>query len=88
MKSYKSEFVSFIHQLQDTICTAIEEQDGTAKFIQENWERPGGGGGKTRVISNGSVIEKGGVNISEVYGVLPQSMQDYLKIESPGPDFR
>lgn len=64
----------FLLQLQDDICHALEEQDGKAKFTEEKWEREGGGGGRTRVIADGDVIEKGGVNFSHVYGKgLPPS---------------
>src|ERR1043165_3047399 len=85
MQSYKESFAGFIRQLQDKICAAIEAEDGQAKFVEELWEREGGGGGRTRVISNGAVFEKGGVNISEVHGVLPESMVQYLKV--PHADF-
>jgi coproporphyrinogen III oxidase len=81
MKSFKNEFIDFIHQLQDEICSALEKADGKSKFIEDKWEREGGGGGKTRVIANGNVFEKGGVNTSVVYGTLPESMQNYLKVE-------
>lgn len=64
----------FLCQLQDSICQQLEQEDGNAKFIEDNWQRPQGGGGRTRVISNGAVIEKGGVNFSHVYGnQLPPS---------------
>src|SRR5690625_1161235 len=60
--------------LQDTICAALEEEDGSARFQQDEWERPGGGGGRSRVLAEGAVIEKGGVNFSHVYGSqLPPS---------------
>ncbi len=85
MESYKEAFSGFIRQLQDRICTAIEAEDGQAKFVEELWEREGGGGGRTRVIANGALFEKGGVNISEVHGVLPESMVQYLKV--PHADF-
>jgi coproporphyrinogen III oxidase len=85
MKSYKEEFIAFIRQLQDEICAAVEAEDGKAKFLEEHWQREGGGGGRTRVIAHGDVFEKGGVNISEVHGVLPESMQQYLKV--PYADF-
>lgn len=81
MKSYKESFVKFIRHLQDEICDAIEKEDGKARFLDEKWEREGGGGGRTRVIQNGDVFEKGGVNISEVHGELPESMTQYLKVE-------
>lgn len=57
-------------QLQDNICSALETCDGKATFKQDNWEREGGGGGRTRVIENGNVFEKGGVNFSAVHGNL------------------
>jgi coproporphyrinogen III oxidase len=73
--SIKAQFTSYIHGLQDTICAGLETMDGKEKFIEDNWERPEGGGGKTRVISNGNVFEKGGVNTSVVHGALPAAMQ-------------
>ncbi|MBC7889298.1 MAG: oxygen-dependent coproporphyrinogen oxidase [Ferruginibacter sp.] len=79
--SIKTQWISFIHQLQDDICTALETSDGEAKFIEDAWERPEGGGGKTRVISNGKVIEKGGVNTSIVFGKVTEGMHTQLKIE-------
>ncbi len=73
--SFKDQFTAYIHALQDTICAGLEQVDGTAKFVEDKWERPEGGGGKTRVISSGNVFEKGGVNTSVVYGSLPAAMQ-------------
>lgn len=58
----------YLLQLQDRICQSLEEVDGGAGFIEENWQRETGGGGRTRVIKDGGVIEKGGVNFSHVYG--------------------
>lgn len=77
----KEEWISFIHQLQDDICDALEASDGTAKFKEDLWERPEGGGGRTRVISNGQVIEKGGVNTSIVHGKVTDLMRSQLKID-------
>ncbi|MDH5826458.1 oxygen-dependent coproporphyrinogen oxidase [Sphingobacterium sp. SG20118] len=57
--------------IQDEICQALEKLDGTAKFEEEIWERDGGGGGRTRIIQNGHIFEKGGVNFSAVHGKLP-----------------
>lgn len=82
MQSYKEQFITFIHNLQDDICQKLEDVDGKAKFKEDLWERDGGGGGKTRIIANGNVFEKGGVNTSIVYGELPSSMQNYLKVAS------
>lgn len=72
--SIKESFISFIHGLQDEICAAFEKIDGKAVFREDQWQRPGGGGGKTRVIANGNVFEKGGVSTSVVHGQLPEAM--------------
>lgn len=71
----REQFTEYIHALQDTICRGLEQVDGKAKFVQDEWIRPEGGGGKTRVIADGAVFEKGGVNTSVVHGVLPVAMQ-------------
>lgn len=75
----KEEWVEKIHALQDFICAALEKEDGAARFIEDKWERPGGGGGKTRVISNGHVFEKGGVNTSVVFGPVTDQMRSQLQ---------
>jgi len=77
----KEKFYTYIQRLQDTICNKLEEIDTKAKFKQDLWEREQGGGGRTRVIEDGNVFEKGGVNISKVYGPLPKAMQEYFKVE-------
>jgi coproporphyrinogen III oxidase len=71
----KKKFYQYIQNLQDQIVTGLEAVEGKAKFREDIWERPEGGGGRTRVIENGDVIEKGGVNISAVHGKLPEAMQ-------------
>ncbi|MEM7086686.1 MAG: oxygen-dependent coproporphyrinogen oxidase [Bacteroidota bacterium] len=76
----KEQFVSYIRTLQNTITTRLEALDGKATFQEDLWKRPEGGGGRTRVIENGAVFEKGGVNISEVHGQLPESMQHYFGV--------
>ena len=60
--------VAYFKGLQDRICAALEAADGKATFREDTWERPGGGGGRSRVIADGGVFEKGGVNFSEVFG--------------------
>ncbi|WP_324024545.1 oxygen-dependent coproporphyrinogen oxidase [Maribacter sp. BPC-D8] len=77
----KDKFYAYIEQLQDTITSKLEEVDGTATFKEDIWVRPEGGGGRTRVIENGAVFEKGGVNISGVHGELPHSMKAYFGVE-------
>ncbi len=64
----------YLLSLQDEICAQLAEEDGGAQFTEESWLREQGGGGRTRVMVNGSVIEKGGVNFSHVFGdTLPAS---------------
>ncbi len=77
----RDRMVRYVHDLQDRICTALEEIDGKGKFVEDRWERPGGGGGKTRVIADGNVFEKGGVNTSVVYGLLPDKLANAMGIE-------
>lgn len=80
MIEVKSQWIDYIYNLQDRICAALEEADGKAKFIEDRWERAEGGGGKTRVITNGNVFEKGGVNTSVVFGHVTDAMRTGLKI--------
>ena len=77
----KDNFVNYIHQLQDRITSTLEALDGTATFQEDLWKRPEGGGGRTRVIENGTLFEKGGVNISQVHGKLPETMQQYFGVK-------
>jgi coproporphyrinogen III oxidase len=65
-----NEIVSDMKQLQDRICAGLEALDGKARFREDNWVREGGGGGRSRVMENGNVFEKGGVNFSHVHGTL------------------
>ena len=76
----KESFVQFIHQLQDKICAELEKIDGKATFQEDAWQRDGGGGGKTRVIRDGHVFEKGGVNTSAVHGKLPKTMAKHFGV--------
>ena len=78
----KKRFYTYLQNLQNTITSKLEEIDGKAKFHEDLWERPEGGGGKTRVIEDGTVFEKGGVNISAVHGELPQTMQKQFGTEN------
>jgi coproporphyrinogen III oxidase len=65
---------SYLLQLQDTICDALAAEDGAATFITDEWQRPEGGGGRSRVLADGAVFEKAGVNFSHVRGAdLPPS---------------
>jgi coproporphyrinogen III oxidase len=77
----KEEWIQFILDLQNDICGALELCDGKAKFIEDEWKRAEGGGGKTRVIANGNVFEKGGVNTSIVFGDVTNAMRTQLTID-------
>lgn len=75
------EIESFFKTLQDQICTAIEETDGSAKFQEDLWEHHSGGGGRTRLIQNGGVIEKGGVNFSSVKGNVHPRLKQQMDLD-------
>ena len=77
----KENWITHIQNLQNTICEALEQMDGKASFAEDKWERAEGGGGISRVISNGNIFEKGGVNISMVHGELPRAMQEAFKVK-------
>lgn len=77
---FRSRVEAYFKSLQNTICLALEETDGKARFQEDIWTRPEGGGGKTRIIQEGNIIEKGGVNFSAVEGKLPQNIADALKL--------
>ncbi|XKH02234.1 oxygen-dependent coproporphyrinogen oxidase [Marinobacter nauticus] len=65
---------AYLLGLQETICQRLEAVDGKAPFIRDSWQRPEGGGGISRVIADGAVFEKGGVNFSHVMGeTMPAS---------------
>ena len=76
----KEKFYAYIQDLQDAITAKLEEIDGEAVFREDLWDRPEGGGGRTRVIENGAVFEKGGVNISRVFGPLAPAMQQHFGV--------
>ncbi len=81
----KEQFLDFVKSLQNEICAALEAADGKARFVEDKWQRPEGGGGISRVIADGNVFEKGGVNISAVHGALPAPMQQSFGV--PESDF-
>jgi coproporphyrinogen III oxidase len=77
----KEQFYQYIQDLQDTITSKLEAVDGEAKFKEDIWKRAEGGGGRTRVIENGAIFEKGGVNISLVHGELPEALRKQFGVE-------
>ncbi len=78
----KEEIAEVYQRIQDEICQALEALDGGAKFEEELWEREGGGGGRTRIIQNGNILEKGGVNFSAVHGKLPETIKKAFGVDS------
>ena len=65
---------NFLRALQDRLCTELMQLDGKARFMEDTWTRPQGGGGSTRILRDGAVFEQAGVNFSRVYGKqLPPS---------------
>ncbi|MGI0153123.1 oxygen-dependent coproporphyrinogen oxidase [Pseudidiomarina sp. WS423] len=59
---------AYLTNLQDQITEALEQADGSGQFTEDAWQRPGGGGGRSRVLRDGAVLEQGGVGFSHVYG--------------------
>jgi coproporphyrinogen III oxidase len=83
MEVNKESITAWLRALQDEICQALAEADGKGKFTDDNWDRPEGGGGRSRVMREGRVIEKGGVMFSAVHGEAPDFL---VKEVDPGSD--
>jgi coproporphyrinogen III oxidase len=81
----KEYIAKWFMSLQDTICEELSNQDQKGVFKEDTWERKGGGGGRTRIMENGNIIEKGGVNFSAVYGSMPEKISAALGL--PKGDF-
>jgi coproporphyrinogen III oxidase len=79
------ELASAAAALQEELCAALERIDGGARFSADAWERPGGGGGLTRVLQDGAVLEKAGVNFSDVRGELTPALA--ARLPGDGPSF-
>ena len=78
----RNEITEWFKLLQDNICKELEGADGKGEFREDRWERDGGGGGRTRVITDGNIIEKGGVNFSAVHGQLAENISKALGLPS------
>jgi coproporphyrinogen III oxidase len=86
MTTLDDRVAQYFMELQDRITAAFESADGGARFKEDSWQRPGGGGGRSRVIAEGALFEKGGVNFSDVRGELRPEMMRALPGE--GSTFR
>lgn len=82
-----SEVKSYLMNLQDRICSELASVDGGADFVEESWDRPEGGGGRSRVITKGQVFEKGGVNFSHVHGTQMPASATAHRPELQGRNF-
>lgn len=76
---------SFFQELQDRICSALEQLESSARFREDSWDRAGGGGGRTRVLAEGGVFEKAGVNFSDVSGEFSEEFA--RQVPGEGRDF-
>lgn len=84
----KEEIRDWFKDLQRDICLQLEEADTAGKFIHDVWDRPGGGGGDTRLLTNGKIIEKGGVNFSAVWGKTPEHVLKSIQVPAgENPEF-
>lgn len=89
----KERITDYFRDLQDRICRALEEADAEAgagaegqppvHFREDAWERPGGGGGRSRILTNGHIIEKGGVGFSAVHGEATEATLRSLNLTEP-----
>jgi len=79
---------TYLLDLQDQICTSLEREDGGALFAEDAWDREEGGGGRTRVLTNGKVFEQAGVNYSHVYGNKLPPAATAQRPELAGRDFQ
>jgi len=78
ISSLAQEMEAYVRSLQDRICASLEKVDGRSVFRESMWDRPGGGGGRSRILEGGGVFEKAGVNVSAVFGELPALMAERL----------
>src|ERR687884_712996 len=83
--SQQAQAAAYFAALQDRICTALEQVDDGARFREDHWQREGGGGGRSRVLAEGGVFEKAGVNFSDVFGQFPEEFA--AQIPGEGRDF-
>lgn len=80
MTSVRERAETLYRAIQETVCAGLARLDGQATFGRDAWERPGGGGGLTRVIADGAILEKGAVNVSAVWGKAPPEMSAALEV--------
>lgn len=84
---YLKQVKSYLMSLQDAICQQLAQADGEQSFQEDSWDRPGGGGGRSRIMKNGAVFEQGGVGFSHVYGEKMPASATAHRPELEGRDF-
>jgi coproporphyrinogen III oxidase len=85
MTPLRTRAADYFRSLQDRICAALESLDAAGRFREDGWQREGGGGGRSRVLADGAVFEKAGVNFSEVFGQM--SPEFAKQVPGEGLDF-
>src|SRR5690349_18187998 len=85
MDPLRSRAADYFRSLQDRLCADLEALDGATRFREDAWQRDGGGGGRSRVLADGAVLEKAGVNFSEVYGEM--SPEFAAQVPGEGQEF-
>ena len=78
----------YLLKLQEEICSGLAQEDGGADFIVDEWQRAEGGGGRSRVLTNGAVFEKAGVNFSHVMGASLPASASAARPELAGRSFQ
>lgn len=84
-ETWRSGIVAGFQDVQDAICRGLEREEAQrqgASFVEDVWDRPGGGGGRTRVLTNGAVWERGGVNFSDVHGPVSPGLAAQMNTEA------
>ncbi len=87
MEPQKEYITTYLQGLQNQICAALEAADGHGTFGEDHWDRPGGGGGRSRTLAGGAVIEKGGVGFSAVHGEATEATLRQLNLTEPADFF-
>ncbi len=88
MHRYVDTVKAYLLDLQNRICAGLQQEDGKAEFAEDRWQRPEGGGGISRVLEDGAVFEKGGVNFSHVYGAQMPASASAHRPELAGRSFQ
>ncbi|MBC6699365.1 oxygen-dependent coproporphyrinogen oxidase [Hymenobacter sp. BT190] len=81
--SFRETVADWMRQFQDWLCQQIELADGTGRFQEDAWQHHSGGGGRSRVLTHGTIIEKGGVNFSGVQGIMSEQAARVLLMPNP-----